>query len=209
MDFRRRFGLLVAGVALIIITQILSCVWNTSRKFIHLDASESKEISGWSFQPIIESYHYRVSQGKPKDINGVWLYVKAMHSKIDEMEPMYGVDIDSIHVTCIEAEKKYTGIKYASVYGDILDDENIVNMFRFRSPTGEDYIIIPPGVDTIRVEFEAVFYMGIYRSFRPSAERDLTLDTVAVDASNPESFRQKVTMQLIMKESRTLVPGFL
>lgn len=204
---RRSF--ILATIIILIITQFLSCAWNRSRKYVRYDSAESKEISGWSFTPIIQSYHFHVDWGKPLDKDGVWLYLEARHIMVEEQAEIYGVDIDSVKITCLDITRDYSGVKHASAYGDILDDENITNMFRFRSPTGEDFIAIPQDVDSIMLEFDVVFYKGNYRTFQPSADSDLVRDTVAVDMVNPESFRQRVTMKLIRRELKTLIPAFV
>ncbi|MCP4569410.1 MAG: hypothetical protein GY841_17685 [FCB group bacterium] len=201
--------IILATIIILIIMQFLSCVWNRSRKYVRYDSAESMEISGWSFTPIIQSYHFHVDWGKPLDKDGVWLYLEAKHTMVAEQAEIYGVDIDSVKITCLDLTRDYSGVKYASAYGDILDDENIINMFRFRSPTGEDFISLPQDVDSILIEFDVIFYKGNYRTFQPSADSDLVRDTVAVNTASPETFRQRVKMKLIRRESRTLIPAFV
>ncbi len=195
--------------AILIVTQMLSCTWARTREFLLDEVSKSKEIDGWSFKPVLMAYWHKTKKGIPPGQENVFPFrMRAMHPRPKEADSIYGVDVDTVFMTCVETDQKHIWYKYSSSYTGS-DESRLLNWFVFISLTSGAAIFIPREVDTVLLEFDAIFYKGICKEYPLEGVDSLMVDTVAVDTMAPHTYKKRIKLRLIRNEGKTLVPSFI
>jgi hypothetical protein len=204
-----RCKVVIFSTLIVLALAVVSCSVSRTRKFVPCDQPATAPVAGWIFEPDIQSYHYTNKKGAPADSSEIWLNLTAHHPPVSETDTLFGVDIDTVHMSMAgPGTDEYVWVKHASAYGDPLEYKRLVRRFRFQDPSGGYHFYVPDEVDTLFIEFEAKFYRGILRTLKPNSEYSSANDTVIVDTSDPENFTRTIRMKLIKKVSSTLVPAF-
>jgi|GEM_PF-3881118 len=187
----------------------VSCSWYVTREFRLPGHRESAEIDGWTFQPRISAFRGRVVEEVPKyNRDRFALEIIGYHEGAELNKTDCGVDIDMVALTMVETGQRMAFRKFGSSMS--ADSKTFENWFSFADSTGSGLVLIPPEIDTVRLEFDIRYYRGVHRQFRlpqQAPEKPVMFDSIAVDTVNPETFRRHIVLETNRKESKKLGPG--
>lgn len=166
-------------------------------------------VEGWSFEPTIMAFKDQMIKNVPEyNLNRFVVELKASHGWVDMNAPIYGIDVDSILITLVGSGEQFVmrpAHSFLFAY-----DKLFLNSFRFVDTTS-GVILIPPEIDTVRLEYDVCFYKGRHTKYFEDEEDmlyDMKHDSIAVDTVNPDTFRRHVVFDVVRKESRGLGPCF-
>jgi len=198
--------ILFSIIFLLVLMDMSGCSRVWTREFILPEEQKKFSADGWEYQPRFIAYKNVGGERpwKPNEFSTTDFWVTCHTDKSDSTQ--YDMLIDTIHVEFVPSGQEFSLVFRSSQWLSYPSEDYLMKVFHFNCPDSTDgYLYIPEDIDTLMLDFDAVFRKGKLWSYRRGS---VPYDTIIVP-DTAASIRKPVQMMLIRHDDISHAPFFL